>query len=70
MKQLTTEKVMIVILFMLLLALATRIPVDTDTWWHIRSAEHVLEKGTIHGDPFSHTKPGAHGLIIAGGHRL
>ncbi|MGB1285991.1 MAG: hypothetical protein ACPG7F_05620 [Aggregatilineales bacterium] len=58
MRKLTLERITPIILLALLLGMATRIPVDTDTWWHLRSAEYVLENGTIHGDPFSHTKMG------------
>src|SRR5262249_32715973 len=42
----------------LLFTLATRIPVDTDTWWHIRSGEHTLTRGMIYADPFSFTVNG------------
>lgn len=59
MPQLTIERVMLIILFALLFALATFVPIDTDTWWHIRSGEHTLNKGVIYSDPFSFTKAGA-----------
>jgi hypothetical protein len=55
MRNLTIERTMTVILFALLFALAARIPVDTDTWWHIRSGEYILQHGIIYTDPFSHT---------------
>jgi len=58
MRQLTMERAVLIILFLLLFTIATRIPVDTDTWWHLRSAEYILQNGTIHGDPFSHTFEG------------
>ncbi len=58
MRQLTIERAAVIILFMLLFALATRIPVDTDTWWHIRSGEYTLTQGMIYADPFSFTKAG------------
>ncbi|MEQ8671727.1 MAG: hypothetical protein RLP44_25995 [Aggregatilineales bacterium] len=58
MRQLTIQRVMLVTVFVLLLSLATRIPVDTDTWWHIRSGEHTLTEGMIYEDPFSFTKQG------------
>jgi hypothetical protein len=57
-RPLTIERAMLIILFMLLLALATRIPTDTDTWWHIRSGEYTLTKGMIYTDPFSFTELG------------
>jgi hypothetical protein len=55
MRRLTIERTMLVILFALLFALAARVPVDTDTWWHIRSGEYILQHGFIYSDPFSHT---------------
>ncbi|NJL56836.1 hypothetical protein HC928_18065 [bacterium] len=38
--------------------MATRIPVDTDTWWHLRSGDYTLNEGFIYEDPFSHTRQG------------
>ncbi|MEO8610817.1 MAG: hypothetical protein ABI690_23170 [Chloroflexota bacterium] len=58
MRQLTIERAAVIILFALLFALATLIPVDTDTWWHIRSGQHTLTSGMIYTDPFSFTKFG------------
>ncbi len=41
----------------MLFAIAVRVPVDTDTWWHLRSGERIVETGQIpHTDPFSHTR--------------
>lgn len=58
MRWLTIERSAVIILFALLFALATFIPVDTDTWWHIRSGEYTLTRGMIYTDPFSFTKAG------------
>jgi hypothetical protein len=58
MRRLTIERAMIIILFALLFALAARVPVDTDTWWHLRSGEHTLTQGMIYADPFSHSMNG------------
>lgn len=58
MQKLTIQRVMIITLFLLILAMATRVPADTDTWWHIRSGEHTLTEGMIYEDPFSHSKQG------------
>jgi len=57
-RQLTIEKSASIILFALLFALATRIPADTDVWWHLRSGQYMLSQGIIHTDPFSFTKLG------------
>lgn len=57
--RLTIERTMTLILFMLLFALATRIPLDTDTWWHLRAGQWMVEnRQIIAGDPFSHTAAG------------
>jgi hypothetical protein len=58
MQGLTVQRVMLVTLFALLFVLATRISIDTDTWWHLRSGEHTLTQGMIYEDPFSHSKQG------------
>lgn len=58
MRQLTIERAAAIIIFALLFALATRVPNDTDTWWHIRSGEYTLTQGMIYADPFSFTKAG------------
>jgi hypothetical protein len=57
-RRLTIERTTAFILFALLLALATRIPIDTDVWWHLRSADHTLTQGMIYTDPFSFTMHG------------
>lgn len=38
--------------------MAVRVPVDTDTWWHLRSGAWTLQNGFIYEDPFSHTFDG------------
>ncbi|GAB4508912.1 MAG: hypothetical protein OHK0046_02790 [Anaerolineae bacterium] len=58
MRQFTVQRVMLITLFALLFAIAVRVPVDTDTWWHIRSGEYTLNEGMIYTDPFSHTMRG------------
>ncbi len=58
-RRLTIERTTIFILFMLVFALASRVPVDTDTWWHLRSGDYMLNTGFITTDPFSYTMQGA-----------
>lgn len=58
MRALTLERTLIGVLAALILAIAWRVPADTDTWWHIRSGEHTLSQGMIYADPFSHTFQG------------
>lgn len=52
---LTLDRTIALIVALLLAAFGIRAPVDTDTWWHLRSAEVTLTQGMIHVDPFSHT---------------
>ena len=54
---LDTRRLVIAILFVLLFAMAVRIPLDTDTWWHLRSGEYTLVTGIPPTtDPFSLTR--------------
>ncbi len=57
--RLTTERSATIILFLLVFAMASRISVDTDLWWHLRSGQTIAETGQlIYPDPFSHTLTG------------
>jgi len=59
-RQLTIERLAVCILFVLLFAMAVSVPLDTDTWWHLRSGEYFLDHGEIlRQDVFSHTQNGA-----------
>ncbi|HLY27514.1 MAG TPA: hypothetical protein VKQ72_14315, partial [Aggregatilineales bacterium] len=57
--RLSTQRLMTAVLFVLIFALAMRIPVDTDTWWHLRSGAYILAQHSIPlTDPFSFTRLG------------
>ncbi|MDZ4767800.1 MAG: hypothetical protein SGJ24_01610 [Chloroflexota bacterium] len=58
-RRLTIERTTLLILLLLVFALAARVPVDTDTWWHLRSGETIVTDGFIRADTFSHTLYGA-----------
>lgn len=59
MRNLTIERLTTVILFLLLFAMAVRVPTDTDTWWHLRVGELIVESGGVpREDTFSHTRAG------------
>ncbi len=58
MQRLTIERTLTIVLFILIFAIAARIPVDTDTWWHLRSGETILQDGIIYTDPYSFTMHG------------
>ncbi|MBZ0320913.1 MAG: hypothetical protein K8L91_31150 [Anaerolineae bacterium] len=58
-RPLTIERLAVWILFILLFAMAVRVPLDTDTWWHLRSGKAILDEGKIPTrDEFSHTLRG------------
>ncbi len=57
--QLTMQRLMGLILFILLFTMAARVPTDTDTWWHLRSGQVMVDEHTIlRHDRFSHTRQG------------
>lgn len=57
--QLTIERLAVWILFLLLFTMAVSVPVDTDTWWHVRSGEYLLDEGKIlREDIYSFTRRG------------
>ncbi len=58
-RQLTMQRLMELILFVLVFTMAVRVPADTDTWWHLRSGQVMVEEHTIlRHDLFSHTRHG------------
>jgi hypothetical protein len=58
-RQLSIERLATVILFILLFVMAVSVPLDTDTWWHIRSGEYFLDEGKIlREDIFSFSQRG------------
>jgi hypothetical protein len=55
----TLRRLVIAITFISLFAMATRVSADTDTWWHLRTGQWIVEHGAIpQTDPFSFTKAG------------
>lgn len=58
-RNLTMQRLAAAALFVLVFMMAVRVPLDTDTWWHIRSGEYIVETRQIpRTDPFSHTQFG------------
>ena len=56
---LTVPRLLIAILFIAIFTMAVRVPADSDTWWHLRSGQYIVENQTIPTtDPFSHTRAG------------
>jgi hypothetical protein len=57
--KLTTHNLLVIIVFVAIFTMAVRVPADTDTWWHLRSGQYIVEGRVIPTtDPFSHTKEG------------
>lgn len=47
------------IVFLALFAMAARVPLDTDMWWHLAAGRVMAESGQVlRADPFSHTVAG------------
>ncbi len=66
---LTTHRLLVAILFVAIFAMAARVQVDTDTWWHLASGRWMVENGRVlKHDPFSHTMLGKpriqHGWLV------
>ena len=67
--RLTTQWLLVAILFVAIFAMAVRQPADTDTWWHLKSGQFMWESGQVlRTDPFSHTVAGQpwinHGWLV------
>ncbi len=59
MKSLTLPRLVTLLTFIALFAMAVRTPVDTDMYWHLRAGQFILETRTIPAaDPFSWTALG------------
>lgn len=56
---LTINQLLVAIVFIAIFTMAVRLPADTDTWWHLRAGQYMVEHRTIlTTDPFSHTRSG------------
>jgi hypothetical protein len=57
--KLSTQSLLVAIVFIAIFTMAVRVPADTDTWWHLRSGQYIIENFRVPTvDPFSHTKAG------------
>jgi hypothetical protein len=56
---LTLPRLLTMIIFIAIFTMAVRLPADSDTWWHLRSGQYIVENQAIYAaDPFSHTHQG------------
>jgi hypothetical protein len=54
-----TRMLVVWITFIAVFAMAAKESVDTDTWWHLRNGEMMVEEGIFPTtDSFSHTRSG------------
>ena len=59
--RMSEERLIERLLFVGIVVLACLMPVQNDTWWHLRAGYEMLSSGTVLlGDVFSHTVFGAH----------
>jgi hypothetical protein len=59
----STSRLVTWITFLAVFAMAARVSIDTDTWWHLRVGEWMLEhRALMTGDVFSYTRAGAEWL--------
>lgn len=57
---LDTRRLVLVVTLAAVFAMAARVPVDSDGWWHLAGGRYIVEEGAIpRADPFSHTRAGA-----------
>ena len=56
----TTRRLVVWITFLAIFAMAARVSMDTDTWWHLRAGQWIVENHQIpRVDHFSYTREGA-----------
>jgi hypothetical protein len=56
---LSLPRLLAAIVFIAIFTMAVRAPADSDTWWHLRSGQYIVETRSIPTtDPFSHTREG------------
>src|SRR5512141_790592 len=60
MRRFDMPRLVTVITFLAIFAMAARISVDTDTWWHLRAGQWIWDnQALLKVDPFSYTRSGA-----------
>ena len=53
------SRLLVLIGFLAIFAMATHMSIDSDTWWHLRSGQWMIEnRSLITEDPFSYTRGG------------
>lgn len=58
-QSLTLDRLVTAIVFIAIFTMAVRVPIDTDSWWHLQAGRWSVENGSIlQTDFFSHTRYG------------
>jgi hypothetical protein len=58
--RLDTDHLVLLVTLASVFAMAARVPVDPDGWWHLAGGRYIVQRSSIpHTDPFSHTRAGA-----------
>ncbi len=58
-RTLTLHRLVAAIVFIAIFTMAVRVPIDSDSWWHLQSGRWIVENRAIpRTDPFSHTRFG------------
>jgi hypothetical protein len=56
---LNTQRLVVWITFLAIFAMSARVSVDSDTWWHLRAGQWIIEQRAVpQADPFSYTRFG------------
>ena len=56
---LSIKHLVVSLTFLAVFAMVARISMDTDTWWHLRAGQWIVEnRSVLRHDPFSHTRLG------------
>lgn len=53
------RRLVLTLTFIAIFAMALRISTDTDTWWHLRAGQEIVEGTLPRVDAYSHTRAGA-----------
>jgi hypothetical protein len=57
---LDARRLVLIVTLAAVFAMAARVPIDHDGWWHLASGRYIVERGAIpRSDPFSHTRADA-----------
>lgn len=59
-KRAAADRLILVVVFLLIFAMAARTPLDSDMWWHLRAGSEILDGRWLSSDIFTFTRAGEH----------